>query len=87
LAIRSSGMLFTFGCMVLPPQMAKNLCRDMTGMFWVSPFMSLGSVIMGLMMGNYYDLPPAQTVVALMSLMLLLSWVFRWIRESLATQS
>ena len=87
LAIRSSGMLFTFGCMVLPPQMAKNLCRDMTGMFWVSPFMSLGSIIMGLMIGNYYDLPPAQTVVALMSLMLLLSWVFRWIRESLATQS
>ena len=41
LAIRSSGMLFTFGCMVLPPQMAKNLCRDMTGMFWVSPVMSL----------------------------------------------
>ena len=87
LAIRSSGMLFTFGCMVLPPQMAKNLCRDMTGMFWVSPVMSLGSVIMGLMIGNYYDLPPAQTVVALMSLMLLLSWFFRWIRESLATQS
>ena len=87
LAIRSSGMLFTFGCMVLPPQMAKNLCRDMTGMFWVSPFMLLGSIIMGLMIGNYYDLPPAQTVVALMSLMLLLSWVFRWIRESLATQS
>ena len=37
---------------------------------------------MGLMIGNYYDLPIAQTVVALMSLMLLLSWFFRWIRES-----
>ena len=82
LAIRSSGMLFTFGCMVLPAQMAKNLCRDIPGMFWVAPLLAFGCVLFGLILGNYYDLPPAQTVVALMSLMLLLTWGFRSLRET-----
>lgn len=82
LAIRSSGMLFTFGCMVLPAQMAKNLCRDIPGMFWVAPLLAFGCVLLGLILGNYYDLPPAQTVVALMSLMLLLTWGFRSVRET-----
>ena len=82
LAIRSSGMLFTFGCMVLPAQMAKNLCRDIPGMFWVAPLLAFGCVLFGLIFGNFYDLPPAQTVVALMSLMLLLTWGFRSVRET-----
>ncbi len=83
LAIRASGMLFTFGCLVLPAQMAKNLCRDIPAMFWVAPVVALGSVLLGLVMGNYYDLPPAQTVVTVMSVALLVTWVFRWGRNSL----
>jgi zinc transport system permease protein len=82
LAIRSSGMLFTFGCMVLPAQMAKNLCRDIPGMFMVAPLLAFVCVLLGLIFGNYFDLPPAQTVVALMSFMLLLTWGFRSVRES-----
>lgn len=82
LAIRSSGMLFTFGCMVLPAQMAKNLCRDIPGMFMVAPMMALLCVLLGLVFGNYYDLPPAQTVVALMSVVLLVSWGLRSMRDA-----
>ena len=33
LAIRSSGMLFTFGCLILPAQMAKIISRDIPRMF------------------------------------------------------
>ncbi len=87
LAIRSSGMLFTFGCLVLPAQMAKNLCRDIPAMFMVAPLMSLACVLVGLVLGNYHDLPPAQTVVALMSVVLLLTWLFRWVRESVFANS
>ena len=79
LAIRSSGMLFTFGSMILPAQMAKIMCRNISGMFLVAPLMSIFCVLLGLVLGNYYDLPPAQTVVALMCFLLVLTWVFRWV--------
>ncbi len=82
LAIRSSGMLFTFGCMILPAQMAKNLCRDIPGMFWVAPVLGFICVLLGLVFGNSFDLPPAQTVVALMSVVLLVTWGLRSVRES-----
>ena len=79
LAIRSSGMLFTFGSMILPAQMAKIMCRNISGMFLVAPLMAIFCVMLGLMLGNYYDLPPAQTVVALMCFLLVLTWVLRWV--------
>ena len=79
LAIRSSGMLFTFGTMILPAQMAKIICRNISGMFLVAPLMALFCIMLGLMLGNYYDLPPAQTVVALMCFLLALTWALRWI--------
>ena len=79
LAIRSSGMLFTFGSMILPAQMAKIICRNISGMFLVAPLIALFCVMFGLVLGNYYDLPPAQTVVALMCFLLLVTWVFRWV--------
>ena len=83
LAIRSSGMLFTFACLVLPAQMAKHLCRDIAPMFWVAPLMAFVSVLLGLMMGHYYDLPPAQTIVALMAGITVVAWGIRWGRESI----
>ena len=79
LAIRSSGMLFTFGSMILPAQMAKIMCRNISGMFLVAPLMAIFCVMLGLMLGNYYDLPPAQTVVALMCFLLVLTWILRWV--------
>ena len=87
LAIRSSGMLYTFGCLILPAQMAKVLCRDISGMFLVSPIMALICVVLGLMLGNSIDLPPAQTIVALMSAVLLLVWLLRWLYDSIFSTS
>jgi len=81
LSIRSSGMLFTFGCLILPAQMAKIICRDIPGMFMAAPLMALVCVMFGLMFGNSYDLPPAQTVVALMSFLLLAAWLLKWLYD------
>ena len=53
----------------------------------VAPLMALACVLVGLVLGNYYDLPPAQTVVALMSLVLVLTWLLRWVRESVFANS
>lgn len=77
LAIRTSGMLYTFGCLVLPALVAKSLCREVRAMFLVAPLVSLGAGVLGFILANHYDFPPAQMTVALLCLFLCLAWVWR----------
>ncbi|MHB8066523.1 MAG: metal ABC transporter permease [Desulfobaccales bacterium] len=77
LAIRTSGMLYTFGCLVLPALIAKSLCREVRTMFVVAPLASLGAGVLGFILANHYDFPPAQMTVALLCLGLGLAWVWR----------
>ena len=77
LAIRTSGMLYTFGCLVLPALVAKSLCREVRTMFVVAPLVSLLSGVLGFILANHYDFPPAQMTVALLCLCLGLAWVWR----------
>lgn len=74
LSIRSSGMLYTFGCLVLPALIAKNVCREVRPMFFVAPVVAVGAGTIGFVLANHYDYPPAQMTVALLSLLLALAW-------------
>jgi len=76
-SIRASGMLYTFGCLVLPALVAKNLCREVRQMFFVAPVVAVVIGIIGFVLANYYDYPPGQMTVALFSLLLVLVWFFR----------
>lgn len=80
LSIRASGMLYTFGCLVLPALVAKNLCREVRLMFLVAPGVALGTGAMGFSLANHYDYPPGQLTVALFCLNLLIAWMFRRFR-------
>jgi ABC-type Mn2+/Zn2+ transport system permease subunit len=82
LSIRASGMLFTFGCLVLPALVAKNLCREVRSMFFVAPAVAVGTSAIGFLLANYYDYPPGQMNVALFCLELTLAWMFRRLRET-----
>lgn len=75
LSLRASGMLFTFGCLVLPAMAAKNLCAEVRSMFLISPFIALGLTLAGFFAAHSYDLPPGQLTVALFSLIVMVSWV------------
>jgi ABC-type Mn2+/Zn2+ transport system permease subunit len=77
LSIRASGMLYTFGCLVLPALVAKNLCREVRQMFLVAPFVGLWVGIAGFVLANGYDYPPGQLTVALYCVLLVLVWIFR----------
>ncbi|MDD5642842.1 MAG: iron chelate uptake ABC transporter family permease subunit [Syntrophales bacterium] len=77
LSIRVSGMLYTFGCLVLPALIAKNLCREVRTMFLLSPVIALGTGIFGFILAHRFDFPPAQMTVALLNLFLCLTWIFR----------
>jgi len=82
LSIRASGMLYTFGCLVLPALVAKNLCREVRSMFFVAPAVAVGTSAIGFLLANYYDYPPGQMNVALFCLELTLAWMFRRLRET-----
>jgi ABC-type Mn2+/Zn2+ transport system permease subunit len=77
LSIRASGMLYTFGSLVLPALVAKNICREVRPMFWVSPLVALGTASVGFILANHFDFPPAQMTVALMGLSLVGVWLWR----------
>ncbi|HEX9868865.1 MAG TPA: iron chelate uptake ABC transporter family permease subunit [Candidatus Tectomicrobia bacterium] len=77
LSIRSSGMLYTFGCLVLPALVAKNMCREVRPMFLVAPLVAVGTAAVAFVLANYYDDPPAQMTVVLLCLLLMVAWVVR----------
>jgi ABC-type Mn2+/Zn2+ transport system permease subunit len=77
LAIRTSGMLYTFGCLTLPALAAKNLCREVEPMWLVSPVLALATSTAGFIIANYYDFPPAQMTVALLAGVVVVSWLTR----------
>ncbi len=77
LSIRSGGTLYTFGCLVLPPLVANQVCKEVSKLIIVSPLIGLVFSIVGFMVANYYDLPPAQITIALLSTLLLIVWLGR----------
>ncbi len=81
LAMRVSGMLYTFGALVLPPLIAKNLCREMRPMFLVSPLAAVSLALVGFVLANHYDYPPAQMTVALWCGLLVVAWIVKGWRQ------
>lgn len=85
LSIRSSGMLYTFGCLVLPALVAKNLGREVGPMFFVSPLVAVTTGVAGFAIANHSDYPPGQMTVALLSLLLMAAWIVRRLRHGRGT--
>jgi len=77
LAMRVLGMLYTFGLLVLPALVAKNACREVRTIFFISPIIALSVGTLGFVLANHYDFPPAQMTVALLSGLLVLAWLYQ----------
>ena len=80
LSMRVSGMLYTFGSLVLPALVAKNLCREVRSVFLLAPLIAVGVSIVGFVCANHYDYPPGPMTVVLLSFMLIVAWVLRTLR-------
>jgi ABC-type Mn2+/Zn2+ transport system permease subunit len=83
LMLRSTGLLFTFGCLVLPALAAKRLSRDTRGLFWIAPLIAFGAVLSGLVFAHEYDFPPGQGIVLILALVVLVSDWFMRLRQTL----
>lgn len=82
LSMRATGLLYTFGSLVLPALVASALCRETRSMFVVAPAVALATAVIGFVVANHSDDPPAQMAVALQSAALLGAWVLRWVRTA-----
>lgn len=66
LSIRASGLIYTFGCLVLPALVARNLCREVRPMLWVAPLVGGAAAFAAFVVANAADVPPAHAAVALL---------------------
>jgi ABC-type Mn2+/Zn2+ transport system permease subunit len=81
LSIHSAGMIYSFGCLVLPAMAARKLCREVRPMFVVAPALGLTTAVLAFVVAHTLDLPPAQLAVAFQCGVLALAWAWSWIRR------
>lgn len=81
LSIRSAGLLYTFGCLVLPALAARNLCREIAPLYVVAPFFALATSAAAFLLAHAWDYPPAQMTIALQALLVGLLWALRSVRR------
>ncbi|MCI0650812.1 MAG: metal ABC transporter permease [Planctomycetes bacterium] len=84
LALRVSGMTYTFACLVLPALIAKHMCREIRGVFLAAPPLALVASFLAFLLAHRYDAPPAQVTVVLLSLALAAVWLVRFARGMLS---
>ncbi|MEM7626390.1 MAG: metal ABC transporter permease [Planctomycetota bacterium] len=84
LGVRSTGMLFTFGCLALPVMIAKQACGEVRSMFWVSPLIAAVGGLVGLWLSYAWDLPPGQVVVALLCVVLVVAVAARYTWDAIS---
>jgi len=75
--IRACGLLYVFGCLVLPGIAARSLCRRFASMFVVAPVLGLLAAGAGFLLANHYDHPPAQMTVSLLAAVAAVAWFAR----------
>jgi zinc/manganese transport system permease protein len=80
LSIRVAGTLYSFGCLVLPALIAKNLSREIRPLLLIAPAVAVATAVAGFVLANHWDVPPAHVTVALLCGLLLAAWAIRWLR-------
>lgn len=76
-AMRSAGLLYTFGSLVLPAVAAASLCRETRSLFVVAPLLALLAGIVGFVLANHSDDPPGQMAVVVQAALVAAAWVVR----------
>jgi len=79
LAIRASGAVFTFGCLVLPGLAARSLCRETRPVLLLAPLLATAAVGAAFVLANDLDWPPAHTAVAILCGAVAAAWGLRWL--------
>ncbi len=81
LAVKSAGILLVFGLLVIPPIVAIMLTEKMKRIFILSVLTSVISIPTGLYLSFTQDFPSGPTIVAVMSVILFISFIFNKSRQ------
>ncbi len=81
LAIRTSGAVFTFGCLALPGLLAKSWCHETRPILVLAPLLAVAAAGAGFLVSHGLDWPPAHTTVALLCGGVAASWGLRLLRR------
>jgi len=81
LSLRVSGLVYSFGFLVLPALVAKSVCREMRTMLLVAPGVALVIAAVSFVVAHSYDLPPAHVGVAGLCAAVLGAWSVRFARS------
>lgn len=74
-SLRVSGLVYTFGCLVLPALLAKSVCREVRSMLVVAPLTAFVCAVVSFVLAHHYDLPPAHVVVVLLAALVAIGWL------------
>lgn len=77
LSMRAAGMLFTFGSLVLPALIARNLVTEVRTLAWAAPAIATCTTAASFVLSHTFDLPPAHTAVGLLAALLPVAWLGR----------
>jgi ABC-type Mn2+/Zn2+ transport system permease subunit len=76
-AMRSAGLLYSFGSLVLPAIAAASLCRETRSLFVVAPLLALLAGVVGFVIANHTDDPPGQRAVVVQAAIVVVAWLVR----------
>jgi ABC-type Mn2+/Zn2+ transport system permease subunit len=63
LTMKTSGIIFVFGSLIIPPMTALILAKKASVILWLSPTFAMISVILGFLLSYSCDLPVSPTIV------------------------
>lgn len=69
-----TGLVYTFGCLVLPAMVAKNVVHELRSVVVAAPLVAVAGAFATFVLANHFDLPPGQLAVALLAAGQLLAW-------------
>jgi ABC-type Mn2+/Zn2+ transport system permease subunit len=76
-SIQASGLIYTFGCLVLPALAAKNLSRELAPVLWLAPLLAVATAAVAFVIAHHWDLPPAHATVSGLAALVALGWLRR----------
>lgn len=79
-AMRSAGLLYSFGSLILPAIAAASLCRETRSLFVVAPLLALAAGVAGFVIANHSDDPPGQMAVVVQAAIVAAAWTWRRVR-------
>ncbi|MCS6924842.1 MAG: metal ABC transporter permease [Candidatus Binatia bacterium] len=83
-SIRVSGVVYTFAALILPPLIAKHLCREARSLFFLSPAIALLTGMGAFVLAHHYDFPPGQMAAACLSGVFAVTWSLHRLRAVLS---